>query len=418
MKLRWVLFLSVSLLALNVNATGGGGSEAGNGGDEVSLQFEGAFKKSLVEMKKRNDPFFKEVLNISFSQRLPALKIMTVEEPLDVTVNGVTQECTAMSFPANQLIKVNRTRWGDISTSAIREALALHEVLSLLGMEGTGNYKFSSRYLMVSNIPAELINQASDVRIEKVEFKMGSDAYSIVAKARWQKNSGAFEEARIDYAVWKNGEEVDAGGLKSMSTCTVGEVLPTGFVEVIRLDSQEIGFVINGNSSCGVHSAKRFQFLIPSQSSGFRRIEVDTQRAYQLKKKGDLLKIWSSTVDVGRGPYCCGASIPRLIELKLKDGMSFETVRLPLNLDEIPTFDGNENFRNFPSLFIAGLSTHDGEMMRLSVQYFNEDPESLRYYSQLGVPTTQKEALRLASAMKALGGTLETFESTRVLGFR
>jgi hypothetical protein len=88
---------------------------------------------------------------------LAGIDLLAVAQSASVTVSdapllaklpdGTSQESIALNFPTSGRIKVNRARWEHLSNEFVRRGIALHELLGLKGIESTGNYPYSSRYL-------------------------------------------------------------------------------------------------------------------------------------------------------------------------------------------------------------------------------------------------------------------------------
>lgn len=114
------------------------------GGDEVGIEFQSSFAKALREiqngtLKGHIDPDLLSATALKTS-------VIVVDEALRVTAQGITQDSIATNDPARNLIKINRARWKAIRDPRTKEAIALHEVLSLVGLERTGLYEYSGLY--------------------------------------------------------------------------------------------------------------------------------------------------------------------------------------------------------------------------------------------------------------------------------
>lgn len=155
-----VSFVCVFVLSANAYAW----KETG-GGDEVALEFQQAFFSALraVEEGKVSGKFSAEGLKAAARKA----QIVVVEKPLLVKAPGGTQESIAVNTPASFLIQVNRSRWNAIRDVKIKEAVALHEVLSLMGLEHTGYYEYSARYLEAAGLSPWLVSGNGKGRVEK-----------------------------------------------------------------------------------------------------------------------------------------------------------------------------------------------------------------------------------------------------------
>jgi uncharacterized protein len=74
------------------------------------------------------------------------VKVIIVDETLPLQIGSAVQTSAALNFPGENQILVNRSAWKQIADDKMKEALALHELLSLMGLEGTGQYTISQKY--------------------------------------------------------------------------------------------------------------------------------------------------------------------------------------------------------------------------------------------------------------------------------
>ena len=121
--------------------------KAGNGGDEVALDFSRSFSAALA-MIDAQIPSLKKLLGqAKLNEVAEKATLLVVDEPLEVERHGVVQESIAMNYSADQKVLINRFRWNEVSDKRIKEAIALHEIASLAGLETTGRYPISRAYL-------------------------------------------------------------------------------------------------------------------------------------------------------------------------------------------------------------------------------------------------------------------------------
>jgi hypothetical protein len=138
-------FLLLALLALFAWDSQAGGKAVGNGGDELALELQNAALHAITQAA--------ELGLISHDQLAPLraltleATVLTADNPLASFKDGVEQESIAINLPEQKTIVLNRFRWLDVSNARLREGIALHEVLSLAAIEGTGNYRVSGAYL-------------------------------------------------------------------------------------------------------------------------------------------------------------------------------------------------------------------------------------------------------------------------------
>lgn len=150
-----ILIVTLSLLATSSNAFAW--KETG-GGDEVALDFQRAFSSAVkaVQEGKITGSFTAENLQ----QTARDSRILVVEDALLVTLDGSIQNSIATNEPAKGLIRINRNRWNSLRDERLKEAVALHEVLSLRRIERTGDYTYSARYLEAYGLSPWLISGA------------------------------------------------------------------------------------------------------------------------------------------------------------------------------------------------------------------------------------------------------------------
>ncbi|MGZ3694296.1 MAG: hypothetical protein ACXWQO_08935 [Bdellovibrionota bacterium] len=123
------------------------GKEAGNGGDEVALDFLKSATSALEEIHRSSPDLDKLLAPSDLETVARAAQVVVTDTPLMVDLDGVTQESTAVNQPDKNLILINRARWNKISNPELKRGIALHEVASLKGLESTGNYPLSSAYV-------------------------------------------------------------------------------------------------------------------------------------------------------------------------------------------------------------------------------------------------------------------------------
>lgn len=145
-KSVWMLLLVFLVLPAHA-APPQDGNEGGHGGDEVALEFLDAFDRARIYVQRDPSLAFASLRGFDFESTLASPRILTVDEPLFVEWGNQRQESAAVNYPRSKIIKVNRSRWRAIASPALKAALALHEVLGLVGLEETGNYPYSGLYL-------------------------------------------------------------------------------------------------------------------------------------------------------------------------------------------------------------------------------------------------------------------------------
>lgn len=140
--------ITMMLLALSLPAMAAEklGNEGANGGDEVALEFRQAFSSAVSRAQEKLPALYGKIQAAGLPEVLESAEILVVDEPLLVKKDGVYQDSIALNSLSPRQIRVNRFRWKETSLE-IKEALALHEVASLAGLETTGKYPLSGEYL-------------------------------------------------------------------------------------------------------------------------------------------------------------------------------------------------------------------------------------------------------------------------------
>lgn len=148
MKLLLSLLFSYQAFGVGVSVRGGG--------DEVALEFLAEVNGVLQEIRERHPDLAPLVINLKPPTRD---QILVSEEPLTIPIPGGVQDSIAVNEPHSGRIWVNRARWASVRSAPLRRAISLHEVASLRGLEGTGEYPISSAYLAkhLQNVDPEVI---------------------------------------------------------------------------------------------------------------------------------------------------------------------------------------------------------------------------------------------------------------------
>jgi hypothetical protein len=122
------------------------GSESGNGGDSVALEFGLAAQTALDDLQSLPNLASPEEVR-ALNQALSVAKVLTTSENLPVEANNIFQNSVAKNIRASKTIVIHRELWAQITDFRIKKALALHELAGLIGLESTGDYHFSEKYL-------------------------------------------------------------------------------------------------------------------------------------------------------------------------------------------------------------------------------------------------------------------------------
>jgi len=136
----------------------GGGSSVRGGGDEVALEFQNAFARAIQNIKANKPELLKPQELNDLVAKANEANIVVVDTPLTTTTeDGAVQFSVAVNDPGQSRIDINRKRWNAIINPHIREALALHEIASLLRIERTGKYKVSSEYIRAFSLDFKVL---------------------------------------------------------------------------------------------------------------------------------------------------------------------------------------------------------------------------------------------------------------------
>lgn len=136
------------------SASFAGGKVIGNGGDSRALEFYN-FALESIKALKNNTSQYPEVRDIDLQAILDKAEILVSEVPLYSFKGEVRQFSTVINYKGPDTIIVYGPRWSDLKNNSIKSALALHEVLSLAGIEQTGVYTVSQRFLAANGISCE-----------------------------------------------------------------------------------------------------------------------------------------------------------------------------------------------------------------------------------------------------------------------
>ncbi|MDR3608063.1 MAG: hypothetical protein P4M08_11865 [Oligoflexia bacterium] len=124
----------------------GGGSTGG--GDALALEFKAAAEVALQNLQSQKSTAFSGVNLAQLQNKIESAQILVSDGALAVAQDGIIQDSAAENIPSRNLIILNRAGYSKIGIPAIQQALALHEFLSLMGVESTGNYPISGQYLL------------------------------------------------------------------------------------------------------------------------------------------------------------------------------------------------------------------------------------------------------------------------------
>ena len=152
-------FLSMTIASLTKARTGG--LDGGSGGDEIGLQFHEAFHRAFNNLKSKPE-LFALLKDRDLERHEQEAKVLVVDTALSVSADGREQFSLAENDLETQTVLINRARWMTLTDAHLLEAIAFHEIASLAGLESTGRYPISEKYLasfQLSTTPIRPIEQ-------------------------------------------------------------------------------------------------------------------------------------------------------------------------------------------------------------------------------------------------------------------
>ncbi len=147
MSMTRFFFMAVILFILVLKSLPAHSGQERGGGSIVALEFKNYFTTAYGNLSQKMPELFKKVSSADLQAVMDETLVLVVDSELEVIRDGVKQKSVAVNDRGRRLILVNGARWQAVTNSHLREAIALHEVLSLAGLESTGDYSLSSAYL-------------------------------------------------------------------------------------------------------------------------------------------------------------------------------------------------------------------------------------------------------------------------------
>ncbi|MBO9668698.1 MAG: hypothetical protein J7501_18005, partial [Bdellovibrio sp.] len=116
------------------------GNEGAYGGDDVGLEFKALGEEAFREIwRQRTD--LQALFDVEKAATvLENVLVLAVDDDLQLAVDGAIQQVVAVNYPDVNRILVSAPRWKKINDTRAKQALVLHEVLSIMGLETTGLY--------------------------------------------------------------------------------------------------------------------------------------------------------------------------------------------------------------------------------------------------------------------------------------
>ncbi|OFZ29255.1 MAG: hypothetical protein A2622_07495 [Bdellovibrionales bacterium RIFCSPHIGHO2_01_FULL_40_29] len=136
------------------------GGVAGGGGDEVGVDFEMSLYSGLKRLEFTDPNSFIKMNYLGLNKLLKKVKFIVVEDDLKVIATKDTlQNSVAVNDRKTKVIYIQRARWAAITDTNLKEGIAIHEIASLLGIERTGAYKISAKYIAEAGFPFNKISK-------------------------------------------------------------------------------------------------------------------------------------------------------------------------------------------------------------------------------------------------------------------
>ncbi len=116
----------------------------GGGGTDVAFDFQQHARQALEEIPRYEQ--LKELNVKDLEATLNTAKILVTEKPIIISEGSDQQEVVAKNDPDSKVITIHGSKWKAIYSLAKKESLALHELLGLMRIESSGDYKWSQKY--------------------------------------------------------------------------------------------------------------------------------------------------------------------------------------------------------------------------------------------------------------------------------
>lgn len=121
-----------------------GRADGGGGEGEIRFNFQESAQQALTNMQRLSE--LRSLPIKELEKKLASVKILVSDDILYIETQGIRQESPAINNSRENTIVISKPLWLEIKSSVKRESVALHELLSLLELEGTGDYRYSQIY--------------------------------------------------------------------------------------------------------------------------------------------------------------------------------------------------------------------------------------------------------------------------------
>jgi hypothetical protein len=206
LTVNFILMAILTTLVGPASALASGHSGVG-GGNNIALEFMQGLTSALKSMPSLNEA---QVL-----AKAQGASIIIVNKPLSVQILGVKQPSIAINDPEMDVIQINEVQWNTIGDIHQKEGIALHEVLSLMGLESSGNYPISAQYVGQFGLMPSQVETIQDPNQLIVCYENSAVTFR-------ESYDMAFELLRFDYRPAHNIDE-----LIKFAEYSCGEVVPS-----------------------------------------------------------------------------------------------------------------------------------------------------------------------------------------------
>lgn len=124
--------------------------------ENIETQFRSSFVRAYEFSRVHAPDLFSLLEEHRLLGVMMAANIEVTDEKVLIQVNGVEQESVAANNPGRGSIRINRQRWNAIGDDHLFEALSIHEVAGLKGLESQSSYPISSSYLALFGLQPQI----------------------------------------------------------------------------------------------------------------------------------------------------------------------------------------------------------------------------------------------------------------------
>lgn len=125
----------------------GAGTVGGGGGDPLALQFQQAALRAVNNIETHNPTIFSGVDLKKLRQIIHSAIVVVVDQLPQARLKDLVQDSAVINYPEENLILIRRKQYNEeIANREIEEPFSLHEYLSLMNLERTGEYTYSGLY--------------------------------------------------------------------------------------------------------------------------------------------------------------------------------------------------------------------------------------------------------------------------------